>query len=147
MRIREVMSTPVHTVPPRMRLDEAAAVMRQHSVRHLVVKDASRIVGVLSHHDLAESASDADAKRVEDLMSLNVVTIKADETVRKAANLMRGRNVGCLAVTERGTLAGIITLSDLLILLGKGGERRVPAARASTHYRVPHRRQHNGTRW
>jgi CBS domain-containing protein len=80
-------------------------------------------------------------------MSLNVTTIGQNETVRRAANLMQGRNIGCLAVTDERKLVGIITVSDLLRLLGKGGERRASAPRADLHYRVPHRKQRNGTRW
>lgn len=80
-------------------------------------------------------------------MSLNVATIDEQETVRRTANLMRGRNIGCLVATRNGQLAGIVTVSDLLDLLGKGGERRVANARASLHYRVPHQKQHRGRSW
>jgi CBS domain-containing protein len=76
-----------------------------------------------------------------------VLSIDQGETVRRAANLMQGRNIGCLAVTEHGKLVGIVTVSDLLRLLGKGGDRRVARDRASLHYRVPHRKQRNGSRW
>ena len=80
-------------------------------------------------------------------MSLNVATIDEGETVRRAANLMRGRSIGCLVATRNGRMAGIVTVSDLLDLLGKGGERRVANPRASLHYRVPHQKQHRGRSW
>jgi hypothetical protein len=38
-------------------------------------------------------------------------------------------------------------VSDLLDLLGKGGERRVANPRASLHFRVPHEKQHRGRSW
>jgi CBS domain-containing protein len=41
---------------------------------------------------------------------------------------MRGRSIGCLPVVEKGALRGIITVTDLLELIGKGAER--PTARA-----------------
>jgi CBS domain-containing protein len=130
-----------------MPLDQAAGLMRALRVHHLVVKEASKIAGILSATDLPRPGAAHDGGVVRDVMSLNVATIDENETVRKAANLMRGRNIGCLVATRKGRMAGIVTVSDLLDLLGKGGERRVANARASLHYRVPHQKQHRGRSW
>ena len=54
---------------------------------------------------------------------------------------MRGRTIGCLPVVERGRLMGIVTVTDLLDLLGRGLDRSTQPERASLHYRVPHRKQ------
>jgi CBS domain-containing protein len=108
-----------------MRLAEAAKVMRGHRYHQLIVKEGGRVVGVLSDSDIARgSASRPTDVRVGDVMSPSVATIDQNETVRRAANLMRGRNVGCLAVMEDGRLCGVVTISDLLTLLGKGVDRR-----------------------
>jgi CBS domain-containing protein len=147
MRIREVMTEPVETVPPSKPLDQAAGLMRALRVHHLVVKDGAKVVGILSTADLPKPGAAHDGGVVRDVMSLNVATIDEEETVRRAANLMRGRSIGCLVATRNGRMAGIVTVSDLLDLLGKGGERRVPNARASLHYRVPHQKQHRGRSW
>jgi CBS domain-containing protein len=142
------MSEPVETVPPAMRLTEARDLMHGLGVHHLIVKEAGKIVGVLSASDLPPSRTKgAGGELVGDVMSLNVASIDQNETVRKAANLMQGRSIGCLAVTGERQLVGIVTVSDLLRLLGKGGERRASAERASLHYRVPHRKQRSGARW
>ena len=46
MLAKDVMSSPVHTVPPTASLDTAAAVMTKHSVTALAVVDgAGRPVG------------------------------------------------------------------------------------------------------
>jgi CBS domain-containing protein len=130
-----------------MRLEEARDLMRGLRLHHLVVKDAGKVIGVLSSSDVDRTRARGDGLHVSDVMSLNVASIDQNETVRRAANLMQGRNIGCLAVTNNRKLVGIITVSDLLRLLGKGGERRASAPRAALHYRVPHRKQHNGARW
>ena len=147
MRIREIMTEPVETVAPSMPLDQAAALMRALRVHHLAVKERSKTVGILSASDVPKPGAAHDGGVVRDVMSLNVATIDAEETVRAAANLMRGRSIGCLVATRNGKMAGIVTVSDLLDLLGKGGERRAPGARASLHYRVPHEKQHRGRSW
>jgi CBS domain-containing protein len=64
-------------------------------------------------------------------------------TIRKAANLMRGRSIGCLVVTRRDRIAGIVTVTDLLDLIGRGLERPAgSAARRTLKYRTPHRKRH-----
>lgn len=146
MRIREIMSAPVETVHPDVPLKEAAQLMRMHGLHHLVVKEAGTLVGIVSDEDLKGAEGRANF-RAAHVMRPQVVTIEDADTVRRAANLMQGRNIGCLAVTHRGKLVGIVTVSDLLRLLGKGGDRRNPGARADLHYRVPHRRQKAAQRW
>ena len=147
MRIREIMSEPVETIAPSMPIDQAAGLMRTLRVHHLVVKEGSKLTGLLSATDLPRPGAPHDGGIVRDVMSLNVATIDERETVRRAANLMRGRSIGCLVATRNGKLAGIVTVSDLLDLLGKGGDRRVANPRASLHYRVPHQKQHRGRSW
>jgi CBS domain-containing protein len=149
MRVREIMTEPAETVSPGVRLEEARDLMRGLRVHHLIVKEGARLVGVLSASDIADAFARGadDTLRVADVMSPHVASIDHNETVRRAANLMQGRSVGCLAVTRERALVGIITVSDLLRLLGKGGERREAPERASLHYRVPHRKQRGGSRW
>jgi CBS domain-containing protein len=147
MRIREIMSEPVETVPPSMPLDQAAGLMRALRVHHLVVKDGRKAVGILSTSDVPKPGGLGDGGVVRDVMTLNVTTVDEGETVRRAANLMRGRSVGCLVAMRAGQLVGIVTVSDLLDLLGKGGERRVAHPRARLHHRVPHEKQHHRRSW
>jgi CBS domain-containing protein len=128
-----------------MPLDQAAALMRALRVHHLVVKEESKIAGLLSASDLPRIPYGAGL--VRDAMTVNVATIDEAETVRRAANLMRGRVIGCLVATRNRNMVGILTVSDLLDLLGKGGDRRVAKPRAALHHRVPHEKQHGRRSW
>ena len=62
-------------------------------------------------------------------MTAPAVTAGATTTVREAANLLRGRTIGCLPILEEGKLVGIVTTTDLLELLGKGAMRPSPVGR------------------
>lgn len=68
--------------------------------------------------------------RVREIMTEPVETVSAWAPVDKAARFMRGRDIGCLLATRKGKITGIVTVSDLLDLLGKRVERRAPGARA-----------------
>ena len=148
MRVSELMTTRVEAVTPDMPAEDAWELMRRKRIRHLVVMRGTSVAGIVSDRDLGGRAGGLvrAGKTVADLMTSNVVSIEPRETVRGAANRMRGRTIGCLPVVERGRLAGVITVSDLLALVGRGADRPRPGTRASTHYRVPHRKQHQAGR-
>jgi len=95
--------------------------MRNARVRHLVVVRGRRVLGVLSDRDLGLETD----KSVGDVMTAHAVSASPDMTIRKAANLLRGRSIGCLPVMEDGNLVGIVTTTDLLERIGRGAERPI----------------------
>ena len=142
MRIHEVMSGPVVTVTPYLPAEDAWQLMKTRGIRHLVVKEESKVVGVLSDSD-AGGPSGSLVRRsafVADLMDRHVVCLTRDDTVRSAANLMLGRNIGCVPIVHREKLVGIVTISDMLRVIGGGADRPSHEKRAALHHRVPHRR-------
>jgi acetoin utilization protein AcuB len=62
-------------------------------------------------------------------MTSPAITCSPDLTLRQAANLLRGRTMGCLPILEDGKIVGIVTTTDLLEMIGTGIERPVPKAR------------------
>lgn len=65
--------------------------------------------------------------KVADIMTRRVVTVAPDARVERAVELMLSHRIGGLPVcTEDGTLAGILTDSDLLRRHETGTERRRP---------------------
>lgn len=129
MRLRDIMKTHVETISPNESVQGAANRMRSARIRHLVVQDGRKVVGVISDRDVANLGSFRQIQTVEEVMSASVVTATPDTTLRQAANLLRGRAIGCLPVVEKGKLAGIVTITDLLELVGRGAERPVAKSR------------------
>lgn len=143
MRARDVMTPGVVTVGLNRPAPEAMQLMRQKRIHHLLVKDGSTRIGIISERDLGGRQAPAITrdKTVGDLMTPHVITVDANATPRQIANLMRGRSIGCVVVTEQGRTIGLITVADLLELLGRGSARPVTEARRrDLHHRSPHRR-------
>lgn len=142
MRVAEVMTQGVQTVPSTMPAAEAWELMRRKRIHHLVVTTGSDVIGVLSDRDAAgrNGASVRARSTVSDLMTTHVVTIEPAATVREVANMMRGRTIGCIPVIDRKRLVGIVTVSDLLDLLGRGIDRPATEKHRTSHHRVPHRK-------
>jgi acetoin utilization protein AcuB len=128
MRVQEVMKKDVATISAELPARAALMKMQLHRIRHLIVVSEGKVVGVLSDRDVTE---DVNGETVADLMTPKVVAVKPETTVREAANLLRGRTIGCLAVMEKEKLVGILTVTDLLSLLGRGVERPSPRAQRS----------------
>lgn len=145
MRVQDVMTTSIETVAPETKADSAWEAMRFNGTHHLIVKKGSDLVGVFSHRDAggARGASLRKDRSVADLMTPGVVTVPVTATLRRAANLMRGRAIGCLVATAARRPVGILTISDLLDVLGRGGDR---AARPTLNHRVPHKKRHGAVK-
>ena len=142
MRVVEVMTKGVQTVPPTMPATDAWELMRRNRIHHLVVTAGTDVIGVLSDRDAGgrSGASIRARSTVSDLMTSHVVTIAPTAPVRKAANLMRGRTIGCIPVSDGERLVGIVTVSDLLELIGRGVGRPAKVGHRTSHHRVPHRK-------
>lgn len=142
MRVQDVMSRAVQTVAAGAPAGDAWEQMTQRGIHHLVVVHDRKPVGVLSARDLGGAKGPALRRNrtVRELMTAPPVTVAPTATVRKAANLMRGRALGSLVVVDGGRVVGMVTVSDLLELLGRGIDKPTPtAARAALRHRVPHR--------
>ena len=128
MRVQDVMTRRVETVSVGDCALDAREKMRSLRIRHLVVMDGSEVAGVVSTRDLAAMGLSPGGPRVEDVMTYPAASVTPDATVRQAANLLRGRTIGCLPVVSEGRLVGIVTTTDLLELLGRGAQRPSPRA-------------------
>jgi len=144
MRVQDVMTKAVQTVSPATGAEQAFTLMQAKSIHHLVVTEGSRVVGVLSDRDVGGRRGSAIRKNssVEALMTPWVVAVPPQTTLRKAANLMRGRSIGSLVVKDGSRILGILTISDLLELVGRGIDRGVQTNKRWTlTHRSPHKRK------
>ena len=60
--VTEIMSTTVQVIEPDMSAAEAATVMVNHGIHHLVVMNGGRIVGMLSSLDFVRLISEQNAE-------------------------------------------------------------------------------------
>ena len=121
--LKTIAVKPVITASTRMTVAEAAEAMRGKNVGCLVVVNAGRPVGMLTDRDIVMEVvalgKDPDAVRVGDVMHKHAATIPADAGLMDAAHMFAKTGVRRLpVVTKSGEIVGIISLDDLMILLG-----------------------------
>ncbi len=131
-------------------LGEVAKSLHETDFHHWPVVDSSRrLVGILSHRDIArEFASQAAAEHspsgqlsssflgrpIADLMTPRVKAVEAEATRFEALKCLIENNVHCVPVTEDGYLIGIVTTFDFLreISYGELAVSRQPVLRSMT---------------
>jgi acetoin utilization protein AcuB len=121
------MTPDVITITPDLPIAEALEQMRQDGVhRYPVLDKKGKMVGIVSHSDLLYASPSSATSlnvweltyllnqiKVKEVMTREVITVKADCPIEDAARLMRDNEIGGLPVIGDGKLVGIITESDL----------------------------------
>ncbi len=115
MRVREVMSSPVVTVPPDMRLKEVADLLVRHGISAVPVVDDGELVGIVSEADLVplELAPDPRAHLAPlsqppgglpgvagEAMTRAVVALPEDADTAEAGRLMLERRIKSIPVVR-----------------------------------------------
>ena len=96
----------------------ASQHMRDARVGALLVVERDAYIGVISEADLVRKAMangfHADQVVVRSVMSAPVVSIDISRSAHDASDLMAERGIRHLAVSEEGTIVGMISVRDLL---------------------------------
>ena len=116
----------------------AALLMQKRNFRHLPVTDASsgRILGLISAQDIIDSlalvlehrSTSTDVIRslqipVERIMSLHCIVVEPGDGFSDVAKKIVNQNLGAIpVVNEVGAVQGIVTLRDLVGLMGISSE-------------------------
>lgn len=127
MQIRDYMNPSPITVTPETSVADARDLLRQHGIRHLLVVEDERLVGIITDRDIrlvlpspATSLSVWEINyllaklTVEEVMTRSVITIGPDRRIAEAVRLLLEHKIGALPVTAGGRVVGIITETDLL---------------------------------
>ena len=145
MRVRDVMTHNVVTVPSTMRILEAERLLEFHKFERLPVVDKGKLAGLVTKDTLlraspspATSLSRGELHyllsklTVKDIMKKNVITVTPDMTIERATEVAQENRIGCLVVTEGERVVGILTTNDIfyrvvnpLFGIGQEGKRIV----------------------
>ena len=118
---RDIMQTDVATVLPELTIQDAAALMRHHGVRSLVVEKDSDddAYGLITYSDivtkvLAYGFEPADM-RVDEIMTKPLIVVNPSLKVELIARLFANHKIGHAPVIEDHKLVGIISMTDLVV--------------------------------
>ena len=129
--IRDWMTRDVVTAELKTPMLEAHKLMRERNIRRMPVLKRGKLVGIMTRSDVRSAEPSAATTlnvweinyllaqlKVKDVMSKNPITVRPEESIKRAAELMHEHRIGALPVIgERGQLVGIITESDIFRIL------------------------------
>lgn len=97
---------------------EAIRAMAEHHVGALLVMREQELVGIVSERDYARKVilkgRSSSETPVAQIMSAPVTTVTPDTTVDQCMRLMTDGRIRHLPVLERGRIAGVVSIGDLV---------------------------------
>jgi CBS domain-containing protein len=118
LRIADIMTRNVETIGPSATVQEAAERMKADNIGSLPVCLDSRLVGTITDRDITirvtAEGRDARSTLVREAMTQDVVTIRPQQEVVEAEQLMHDYQVRRLPVVEQdGRLVGYVTTATI----------------------------------
>ena len=140
MRAHQIMTKDCITVTPHTTIEEAAKIMLQIHVSGLpVMDDAGKLVGIVSESDflrrseigtgrkrptwlqfllgsgkVASEFVHERGRKVEDVMTRGPITVRPDQLVSEALELLNSTKKTQLLVVDAGKPVGVVHFHDLL---------------------------------
>ena len=121
MKINDVLrgkGNQVVTISPEATVTELLAMLAEHNVGALVVSaDGTTVAGIVSERDvvrLMNGTPDAGEVRVSAIMTSEVHTCGPDDHIDNLMRLMTDRRIRHVPVVVDGSLAGIVSIGDVV---------------------------------
>ena len=126
--VSKIMSSKVKSVHVAQKLSDVRKLLAENDFEHVPVVSGDQLVGLLTSGDLMRLTFDAgnvDVRSIdavldsqftlEGVMTKKLVTLKAGEPIRRAAELLvSGPHHSLPVVSDTGALVGIVTSTDLI---------------------------------
>ena len=130
MKKREHVSTIMTSDPITVNLTndvkDVAKIFEEKNIRHIPVVSGNELLGMISKNDIErisfvtgnqDSKANTqiyDSLKIEQIMTKQLDTVKADDEIRAAAKLLANGNYHALPVMGSESLEGIVTSTDVI---------------------------------
>ena len=120
--VKDIMTKALISVNPTTTAVQIAKMMEQGGIGAVLVKENDNLVGIITDRDFATKIAANNLSfdtPVEKIMSSPLITINHDEPISAAAQMMSSKKIRKLAVSENGTIVGLVTSTDLVNQIAK----------------------------
>jgi CBS domain-containing protein len=108
----------VFSVAPDCTVYDALRVLADRNIGALLVFDSGKLIGIFSERDYARKVilkgKFSRETAVREVMTEKVFTVDVGENIENCMNLMTGRSIRHLPVMKEGTVAGVISIGDIV---------------------------------
>jgi len=115
IKVADIMTKKVISIKEGASLKVAAKLLSENAISCLPVLNAGKTVGIITDKDFLKLATmNERPKKVSEIMSTELVTISPNGDILLAGKLMGKHRIRHLIVKEKGKIAGIVSLRDVL---------------------------------
>ncbi|MHA1873999.1 MAG: CBS domain-containing protein [Candidatus Heimdallarchaeaceae archaeon] len=117
MLVKEIMKKNVITVNAKDSVFDACNKYKEYKIGCLVVVEDGSCVGIVTERDLIERTicenRDPKSTKINEIMSTDIKTVHALDTVEKALGVMKKFNIKKLPVVVDKGIVGMLTVTDI----------------------------------
>ena len=111
MKVKQIMTTSVISVPEDETIEDAARLLARHHISGLpVVNQNGQLVGVVTEYDLISK----QGQTVADIMSRGVISVSPETPTEEVVHVLTDRRIRRVVVLEGDRLVGVVSRSDLI---------------------------------
>jgi CBS domain-containing protein len=118
--VSDIMTKTLVTLSAEHTVRDAARHMREANVGAIVVQKHGNLFGIVTDRDIVvrclARGGNCDEVPLAEICSPQVTTIRPDDDVDHAVNIMRDRAIRRIPVVKNGKAVGILSLGDLAIV-------------------------------
>lgn len=123
MSLRNFCRKPIVKISPEKNIWEACQILKENNVGCLIVENDGKLCGILTDRDIALKVTgeqkEPQTTKVVEVMTRDPVRVSMDRDLQHLTSLMHAFHVRRVPVVDgHDTTLGIITLDDLIALLG-----------------------------
>lgn len=124
MSLQRFCQRPPVTLAADKSIVEACRVLQEQNVGCVLIEENGKLRGLLTDRDIALKVTaekrDPRATKVREVMSTNLTTIPVNRTLHDLTTVMHTYHVRRVPIVDSDDkVLGLVTLDDLLILLGQ----------------------------
>jgi len=120
-RVRELLAqkgSAIWSIGPDRMVYRALELMNEKEIGALLVIDGEQVVGIISERDYARKVilqgKSSKETSIREVMTSNLYAVTPDTSIEECMALMTERRIRHLPVFDKGKLAGIISIGDVL---------------------------------
>ncbi|HJZ46122.1 MAG TPA: CBS domain-containing protein [Roseiflexaceae bacterium] len=111
MKVKDVMTANVISVPEDNTIEDTARVLARHRISGLpVINSSGALVGLVTEYDLISK----QGQIVSDIMSRGAISVTEETDIEEVVHILTNRRIRRVPVLRSNRLVGIVSRSDLV---------------------------------
>lgn len=116
IKVDEIMARDVASAELPGSRDEVLDILKSKHISGIPIVKGGELVGIVTRTDLLKNPEE---EQIALLMTRNPITITPDKSIVDASRLILDNNIRRLPVVEDGILIGLITIADIVGVIGR----------------------------